>query len=142
LAIFNTVAFNPNNNTLSNIRIAPLNLAKYLDSNDMRVKSKTEYDYVIDTINYMNSGESSKPGLFQILFKPVKNMATTVGENHYPEWRVDYTTTAFGNTGYSIAIFAVAENKVFKFVLDANDPLQIPNYLPIFQKILDSFQIH
>jgi hypothetical protein len=60
LAIFNTVAFNPNNNTLSNIRIAALNLAKYLGSNDMKVKSKTEYDYIIDTINYMNSGESSQ----------------------------------------------------------------------------------
>ena len=72
LAIFNTVSFNPDNNTLSNIRIAPLNLAQYPDSNDLKIKKKTAHDYVIYTINYMNSGESSKPGLFQTIFKPVR----------------------------------------------------------------------
>ena len=143
MAIFNAVAFNPNNNdTLSNVRIAPLNLAQYLDPSDMKIKNKTAHDYAVYAINYMNSGESNKPGLFQIRFKPVKDMATSVGIEHYSAWRVDYTTTAFGNTGYSIAIFAVAGDKVFKFVLDANDPLKIPNYLPIFQKMINSFQIH
>lgn len=79
----------------------------------------------------MNSGESSKPGLFQTIFKPVKDIATSVGKNHYPRWRVDYTTTAFGNTGYSIAIFAVPGDKVFKFVLDVNDPFTDSN-LPAY----------
>jgi hypothetical protein len=34
-------------------------------------------------------------------------MATTVGKNHYPAWRLDSSVTAFGNTGYVIDIFAV-----------------------------------
>ena len=107
----------------------------------MKIKNKTAHDYAAYTINYMNSGESSKPGLFQAIFKPVKDMATTIGKNHYPAWRVDYTTTAFGHTGYSVAIFTVAGDKVFKFVLDSNSVLQIPTYMPIFQKMIDSFQL-
>jgi hypothetical protein len=46
------------------------------------------HDYVIDSINYMNSGESSKPGLgFQLFLKPVKNMPITIGTNHLPAWK-------------------------------------------------------
>jgi hypothetical protein len=90
-----------------------------------------DYKYPTYTIDYMNSGESSKPALFQTIFKPVKDIATSVGKNHYPRWRVYYTTTAFGNTGYSIAIFAVPGDKVFKFVLDVNDPFTDSN-LPAY----------
>jgi hypothetical protein len=100
----------------------------------MKIKNKTAHDYAVYAINYMNSGESNKPGLFQIRFKPVKDMATSVGIEHYSAWRVDYTTTAFGNTGYSIAIFAVAGDKIFKFVLDANDPFRNSKLLTYISK--------
>jgi hypothetical protein len=52
LAIFNTVSLNPDNNTLSNIRIAPLNLAQYLDSNDVKIKKQncTRLCYLYDKL--------------------------------------------------------------------------------------------
>jgi hypothetical protein len=93
----------------------------------------------------MNSGESTKPGAlgFQWFLKPVKNMPTTIGTNQYPAWRLEYTSRSnLGGekTTYVISIFTVSDDKVFRFVLDT-DPLLIPNYLLIFQKMIDSFQI-
>ena len=61
----------------SGVEIYYLPIAKYLDTNDLKVKTKTAHDYVTVSINYMNSGESSKPGLgFQLFLKPVKSMPT------------------------------------------------------------------
>jgi hypothetical protein len=128
------------------VGISYLPLGKDLDTNDLKVKTKTAHDYVTDSINYMNSGESTKPGAlgFQWFLKPVKNTSTTVGTNHIPAWRLEYTSRSnLGDekTSYIISIFAVSGDKVFIFDLDGVDPLQIPNYLPIFQKMIDSFQL-
>jgi hypothetical protein len=143
LAIYYTVSFNLKNGaeTQASLRISPLNVAKYLDINDLKTKTKTPHDYVNDAINFMTSSEVRNTGPIKIISNPTKNMQTSVGQNHYPAWRLEYTTTAFGKTGFSIAIFTVDGDRAFKFVMDTEDPLQLPTYLPIFQKMIDSFQI-
>jgi hypothetical protein len=75
-----------------------------------------------------------------IQYKIIRDKPTTIGMNHYPAWRLDYTSTGLGSTSYDIDIFSVIGDKVFKFSTSA-DPLLIPSYLPIFQKMIDSFQV-
>ena len=118
------------------IGISYLPIGKYLDTNDLKVKSKTAHDYIVDSINYMTSYDPSK----FIQYKVIRDKLTTIGTNHYPAWRLEYTSTALGSTSYAIDIFSIIGDKVFKFSTGA-DPLKIPSYLPIFQKMIDSFQI-
>lgn len=120
----------------ASVSIFPLSLAKYLDVNDMKVKNKTAYDYATDSVNYMNSNDSNKYITFQVL----RSEPILVGINHYQGWRIDYMEGGFGPATYVIDIYAVMGDKAFKFSFDSPDPLLVPTYLPIFQKIINSFQ--
>jgi hypothetical protein len=72
-----------NSNTQVSIRISPLNIAKYLDTNEMKVKSKVAHDYVTDAINWFNSHQISDLGPIKLTNHVVKDITEAVGKNHY-----------------------------------------------------------
>lgn len=118
--------------------ITPLNMSQYLNINDMQVHNKTAYDYANESINFMNSYD---PSSNIIKYKVLKNGPLLFGVGKYQGWRVDYLEGGLGQTVYSINVYTVIKNNAFEMNFETPNPLLIPKYLPIFQKMIDSFQL-
>jgi hypothetical protein len=67
-------------------------------------------------------------------------METLVGINKYPSWRLDYIFSAIGVENYNFDIYTVIGEKVYRFEF-SSPPLNISEMLPIYQKMINSFQL-
>jgi hypothetical protein len=118
-------------------------LSNYSFPNAAANKSKIPHDFVLHSIESMKYTSLSDSGDV-----PVKNMPVTVGVNHYPAWRLDYNYntlidfyTSEEKKMYGIDIYTVLGDRVFKFHF-IYDAILTSNYIPIFQKMIDSFQLN
>jgi hypothetical protein len=113
------------------------NATQYLDTNDMKVKSKTPHNYVLDEINNF----ATYPQLHSTS-RYIKDKPVILINNTTPAWELDYTDSGLGGRiqTYHIAYFMTKDNKVYNFEL-FSDPPQVPTFLPIVQKMINSFQI-
>jgi hypothetical protein len=106
--------------------------SKYLDTNDMKVKEHTPQEYAW--------GKSNLPTDWH--FKAIREKAVTVAG--YPGWRLEYTTTPdfLGGSisNYQVVTDFVSNSRVY-FIEFLSDPLKVPDALPLYDKMVDSFQL-
>lgn len=103
----------------------------------MQVHNKTAYDYANESMNYMTSYDPYKIIRYQIF----KSGPLLFGVGKYQGWKLEYLEGGIGPSSYSIDIYTVIGNNAFKINFESTNPLLIPKYLPIFQKMIDSFQL-
>ena len=136
---FGNVEFS-SNGALGHLAITLLSVGRYLDVNDLKIKSITPHDFVSNALDYMTKNNNDPTRISE--YKPIRNMAVSIGVDHYPAWRLDYINSGVGALPkpYVIDIYTVIGDKeAFKFEFDS-DQLLVPTYLPIVQKMIDSFQ--
>ena len=119
---------NPNAFLSPNVAILVQPAEQYLDTNDMKVKSKPPLTYVLGTLMFLGghivrSTSANIPGAESAL-------------------KVEYTSSApiFHGEHYTIEIVAIKDGKRYTLELAAPS-LQIPDVLPTFQKMINSFQV-
>ena|GEM_PF-2467746 len=113
------------------------NVSKYLDTNTLTVKSRTAHDYALDQILGRRTQYAGAAGDY------IRDMPVTVGATHIPGWRVDSMypgEPGYNNSEYEISTYVVANSKEYVFIYGDN-PLKVPETLPIMQAILNSFQV-
>jgi PsbP-like protein len=119
--------------TASSLSITVKDVSQYLDTNDMQLKNKTPHDYVLDKINGFATSTIGE--------KYVKDKAVTFTNNTIQAWELDYTYPFFGQkTVYNIEYFMTKDNRLYVFGF-TSDALKVPTFLPIVQKMIDSFQV-
>lgn len=111
---------------------------KYLDPNEMTIKSRIVPDFTSNEIaqNWIrHNTDFFGPNLFET----VRNNETVVGIGKYPAWKVD-AMNKFADPSYNSMIYSVFNNKIY--AIDSYiTSLAAPEYLPTIQKMIDSFQI-
>ena len=112
----------------ADLSISVENVSKYLDTNTMKIKSKTIQEYVSGEIGFINSQGSSILSLTYVRDEPTEISGL-------PAWRIDYTSSF----GYEITTYVIKDNRLFTFDF-YSDQLKAPEMLPIAQKMIDSFQ--
>jgi hypothetical protein len=103
---------------------------KYLDTDTLKLKTKTIYDYAREQRAYVNS----EPDL-----ELHKSNLTTVGQNHYPALQVHFSGGVLEEE-YRVNTFMVNNGYRYVFYFFA-PPLDIPELLPTVEKMLASFRI-
>jgi hypothetical protein len=103
---------------------------KYLETNTMKLKTKTIYDYAREQRTYVDS----EPGL-----ELHKSNSTTIGQNHYPALQVHFSGGVL-EEGYRVNTFMVNNGYRYVFYFYA-PPLDIPELFPTVEKMLASFRI-
>jgi hypothetical protein len=128
----------PNGFSVAAFTITPLNMSQYLNINDMQVHNKTAYDYANESMNYMTSYDPYKIIKYQIF----KSGPLLFGVGKYQGWKLEYMESGIGTpSSYNIDIYTVIGNNAFLINFESPNPLLMPKYLPIFQKMIDSFQL-
>lgn len=123
--------FKSSDSPLPQFSIQVRDVARYLDTETLTVKNKT-LDQVIG--EYLTN--VSNP-----LFKPIRQNQTVVGGN--PGWKFEATTSLTPERemeAYLFNVLTVANGRVFSFGY-AEEPLKVPESLPIANKMLDSFRV-
>jgi hypothetical protein len=111
------------------------NVTQYLDTNDLKVKNKTAHDYALEEIQKFPIYFMSSPPRY------VKVKSVMLINNTTQRWELHYITTGFNSTAYyNIDYFMIKDHRVYMFQFSCK-PLQVPMYLPIAQRMIDSFQI-
>jgi hypothetical protein len=105
---------------------------KYLDADSLTLKTRTLNDYVRNQIRAVNSSPD-------LQFN--KNISTTIGQNHYPAQQVHFVGGIPGlQEEYRINTYMVDRGYLYTFSFFTS-PLDIPELLPIVERMLASFQI-
>lgn len=107
LAIYDTVSFyvkDDSDTQQANLRISPLNLAKYLDTNDLKVKAKTPHDYVNDVSSHV----ASSIGFYVSLI--YQNKLTVIGQTGNN--LIQYSSLISAIIGVAAFLWSIATNIV------------------------------
>lgn len=102
---------------------------KYLDTDALTLKTKTLQNYTTEFI----AGIKSEPDS-----EFVKNISTTIGQNHYPASQIHYWGDS--KKEYRITTLMVNDGYDYFFGFEA-PPLDVPEVFPTVEKMLASFQI-
>src|SRR5215204_756884 len=97
---------------------------KYLDTDTLTLKTKTLHNYTIERIAWINS----QPDL-----EFVKNISTTIGQNHYPASQIHYWRNL--KEEYNIDTLIVNDRYSYFFNFDTH-PLNVPELSPTIEKVL------
>lgn len=125
------------------------NVTKYLDTNDMKVKTNSLNDYVQKGISSLSPGKKplSHSAILPIFrYEYLRNNPVNLGmDKNNPSWKIEYNTYLLGDTrnpvlAYGATIFTIKNNKLYEIDYRIY-PLNVPKSLPVIQKMLDSFQI-
>jgi hypothetical protein len=110
------------------------NATKYLDPQDLQVKVNTARAYAQNEINELKSlSESYDMDEYDI----VRDQPVTVGG--VDGWKFDYIHSFLGFQGdYGLKIYVVKGETVYNLTF-YSDALTVPKYLPIAEKMIDSF---
>jgi hypothetical protein len=116
-----------------------------LDTNNAtNVNSKSPHDYVTDEIDKF----ATHPQLYSSI-RYVKDKPVMLVNNTISAWELDYTNSGLGGGGgaagqeertYNIQYFLVKDNRVYGLLFSC-EYLKVQTFLPIVQKMIDSFQI-
>jgi hypothetical protein len=115
-----------------------------LDTNNAtNVNSKSPHDYVTDEIDNF----ATHPQLYSSI-RYVKDKPVMLVNNTISAWELDYTNSGLGGEGaagqeertYNIQYFLVKDNRVYGLLFSC-EYLKVQTFLPIVQKMIDSFQI-
>jgi hypothetical protein len=143
----NAGVFLPNVNIASPSQVAALWIAvknttattQLLDTNNAtNVNSKSPHDYVTDEIDNF----ATHPQLYSSI-RYVKDKPVMVVNNTISAWELHYTNSGLGGGGqrtYNIQYFVVKDNRVY-YLLFSCEYLKVQTFLPIVQKMIDSFQV-
>ncbi len=71
-------------------------------------------------------------------FHIIKSNTTSIDNN--PTYQIQYTQKDGRATFDTLQIWTISGNKIYTIIFNA-DPADYPTYLPIIQKIIDSFDI-
>jgi hypothetical protein len=120
------------------IWVFELKQEEYLDTNDMTVKTRivpnfTPRDLIQGWIEHKSNFWGSN-------FKTIRDNETTFGAGNYPAWKVDATTDIMDDTYFNSMIYSVYNGKIYGLKSSFVD-LAVPEYLPILQRMIDSFHI-
>lgn len=125
------------------IMIFEIKAEKYLDPNEMTIKTKAVPNM---TAQQIALGDLMHGFFFleETRGELVRNNETTFGLGNYPGWRIDatysYTSESGTDAGYDIGIYSVTEGKI-SIVRSASVDLVALEYLPILQRMISSFHI-
>jgi hypothetical protein len=121
------------------IAVLSLKVEEYLDTNDMTVKTRIKPE--------MTARDMAEGYLTQGVFPGdlVKSEETAFGTGNYSAWQVDtqrnVETPQYGIANdYNVGIYSIVGGKIYRIEYWAID-LAVPEYLPILQKMVDSFHI-
>ena len=117
-----------------------------LDTNNAtNVNSKSPHDYVTDEIDKF----ATHPQLYSSI-RYVKDKPVMLVNNTISAWELDYTNSGLEGGGgaaagqeertYNIQYFLVKDNRVYGLLFSC-EYLKVQTFLPIVQKMIDSFQI-
>jgi hypothetical protein len=115
-----------------------------LDTNNAtNVNSKSPHDYVTDEIDKF----ATHPQLYSSI-RYVKDKPVMLVNNTISAWELDYTNSGPEGGGaagqeertYNIQYFLVKDNRVYGLLFSC-EYLKVQTFLPIVQKMIDSFQI-
>src|SRR5690348_1129706 len=114
-----------------------------LDTNNAtNVNSKSPHDYVTDEIDKF----ATHPQLYSSI-RYVKDKPVMLVNNTISAWELDYTNSGLGGGAagqeertYNIQYFLVKDNRVYGLLFSC-EYLKVQTFLPIVQKMIDSFQI-
>ncbi len=115
---------------------------KFLDTNEMQVKTKTPHDLVIERINNMRQ---QTPQTATIEYDSyLRDKAVTIGSNS--AWQLEYTAftnlyfggKTFYKTDYYISMPSTDGRVVW--ITFSVDQLYAPTYLPIIKQVINSIQ--
>src|SRR5918995_1291994 len=106
------------------------NVSRYLDPDDLQVKSNTAEDYAREETSFMLD-----PSSYGMSFEIGKNASVSLaGKND--SWRIDSITSFEGEQReFTITIFAIRDDVAYRLDFDTN-PMKVPEMLPIAEKII------
>ena len=100
----------------------------------MKLKTKTAHDYVNDEKNIF----ATSPLYSDV--RIVKDKPVMLVKNTTQGWELHYTSSSFGRAQvYNIESFMIKDGRMYMFHFFC-EPLKVPPFLPIVQKMIDSFQ--
>ena len=111
------------------------NTSRSLNPNTMKVESATAEDYGKKETMFLSN--PMYMGGLKTTFDITKNNATTI--SGHQAWRVDYITNLSGiQSSYESKVYIVNGGTLYTLHF-FTDPLKVPETLPEFEKILNSF---
>jgi hypothetical protein len=117
---------------------------KFLDTNNMQVKTKTPHDLVVERINYMRQQNPQAAALEYDSY--LRDKSVTIANNQ--AWQLEYTavtslnfagTNQFYKTDYYIPMPS-NDGTVMRITFTVGQ-LDAPKYLPIAQQVIRSIQL-
>jgi hypothetical protein len=105
-------------------------LEEYLDTNSLKLKTKTIHDHAREQRAYVNS----EPDM--VLHK---SNSTTIGQSHYPAIQVHFSKVGLEEE-YRVNTFMVNNGYRYLFYFFA-PPLDVPELFPTVERMLASFRI-
>jgi hypothetical protein len=119
--------------------VLDFNEEKYLDPSNMTIKTRTVPNFTSQDIAEGWIDYTREVGVGFNSFKIIRNNETTLGAGKYPAWRVDALTGQGPDQNYHSVIYSVFNNRIYGLE-SSMVSLVAPEYLPIIEKIVDSFQ--
>jgi hypothetical protein len=111
---------------------------EYLDPSDMKIKSRTTP--IFTSRDLAEGWITYNTNFWGGLFEKVRENATVFGVGKYPALRVDAMNHGGDTPYYDSIIYSVYNGKIYGIQAHMAG-LAVPEYLPVIQKMIDSFHI-
>jgi PsbP len=132
----NRVSFEIPDRNLSRFIINTKKVEPYLDTDTMTLKNTSLQQYVQQLLN---KSKTPPPAIFGIRdFTIIRQNAVTVGG--YSGWKIEYKLSMHDESFYGFNIHTIANGKIYTLTYE-DDPLKVPERLPIIKKMVESFKV-